>query len=147
MSAYVYLWWDSLVNAESASEQHHNFALRNFLWSFDDKTSKFFIIKSFEKDFDFRVTCLWDRTQEKSSYRFWNYGSLISRRMWLVKMTIFDDRSFWRKLNEDYEIINWTRNRYPRDHLATKIYFFKNFSNDVIVTGSHQNPLIRQGTI
>ena len=66
-------------------------------------------------------------------------------------MTIFDDRaqiwsrdrSFWKKLNVDYEIINWIRKRYPRDHLATRIVF----SNEVIVTESHQNPLNRQGTI
>ena len=75
--------------------------------------------------------------------------------MLVVKMTIFDDKaqiwprdtSFWSKLNVNYEIIGFTRNRYSRDDLAPKIYFSKIFQNDVIVTGSHQNPLIRQGTL
>ena len=47
----------------------------------------------------------------------------------------------------NYEITGFTRNRYSRDDLAPKIYFSKKFQNDVIVTGSHQNPLIRQGTL
>ena len=70
-------------------------------------------------------------------------------------MTIFDDKaqiwprdtSFRSKLNVNYEIIGFTRNRYSRDDLAPKIYFSKKFQNDVIVTGSHQNPLIHQGTL
>ena len=69
-------------------------------------------------------------------------------------MTIFDDKaqiwsrdtSFWSKLNVDYEIKGLTRKGYSWDHLATKIYFSKIFQNDVIETGSHQTPLILQGT-
>ena len=74
--------------------------------------------------------------------------------MWAVKMTIFDDKaqiwsrdtSFWSKLIVDYEIKGLARKGYSWDHLATKIYFSKIFQNDVIETGSHQTPLILQGT-
>ena len=74
--------------------------------------------------------------------------------MWVVKMTIFDDKaqiwsrdtSFWSKLNVDYEIKGLARKGYSWDHRATKIYFSKIFQNDVIETGSHQTPLILQGT-